>query len=73
MVSRWASIVEPLTTNYHAFIGDIMHIDVLGDHIIILDSLEAITELLEKRSSIYSDRPRMPMLKELLVSQHLGL
>ncbi|TDL20319.1 hypothetical protein BD410DRAFT_725961 [Rickenella mellea] len=45
--------------------GDVVHVEVLGKHILILNSLETAVELCEKRSHIYSDRPRMPMLKEL--------
>ena len=45
--------------------GDVVHLNMLGKHYIILDSFEAVEELLEKRSATYSDRPRMPMMKEL--------
>ncbi|KAI0295332.1 CyP450 monooxygenase [Multifurca ochricompacta] len=38
--------------------SDIVHADVLGSHIMILNSAKAANELLENRSSIYSDRPR---------------
>lgn len=34
-----------------------MHLRVLGRDLIILNSVEAATELLEKRSALYSDRP----------------
>ncbi len=36
--------------------SDIIHADVMGSHIVILNSMKAANELLEKRSSIYSDR-----------------
>lgn len=36
--------------------SDIIHADVAGQSVIILDTLEAATELLEKRSQIYSGR-----------------
>ncbi|KAI0295324.1 CyP450 monooxygenase [Multifurca ochricompacta] len=36
--------------------SDVVHADVLGSHIIILNSAKAANELLDKRSSIYSDR-----------------
>ncbi|EMD35901.1 hypothetical protein CERSUDRAFT_53222 [Gelatoporia subvermispora B] len=36
--------------------GDIVHIQVLGKHIIVLHSLDAVHDLLDKRSSIYADR-----------------
>ncbi|KAF4604257.1 hypothetical protein EYR38_004679 [Pleurotus pulmonarius] len=37
--------------------GDVMYLRVLGHDIIVLDSVQAATELLEKRSALYSDRP----------------
>ncbi|KAF7441180.1 hypothetical protein PC9H_001529 [Pleurotus ostreatus] len=37
--------------------GDVMHLKVFGHDIIVLDSVQAATELLEKRSALYSDRP----------------
>lgn len=44
-----------------SWLGDVMHLSVLGQPLVILSSREAITELLEKRGSIYSDRPIIPM------------
>ncbi|KAJ7071655.1 cytochrome P450, partial [Mycena amicta] len=42
--------------------GDVMHLSVPGrPAMIILDSLEAAEDLLEKRSLIYSDRARLPL------------
>ncbi|KAF7348389.1 O-methylsterigmatocystin oxidoreductase [Mycena sanguinolenta] len=42
--------------------GDIVHTQVFGQHILILNSIKAATELLEKRTTIYSDRPRIPIV-----------
>jgi hypothetical protein len=39
--------------------GDVVSYSVFGRVTVVLNSLEATTELLEKRSSNYSDRPRM--------------
>ena len=36
--------------------SDIVHAEVMGSHIVILNSTKVANELLEKRSSIYSDR-----------------
>ena len=36
--------------------SDVVHVDVLGSHIVILNSIKAANDLLDKRSSIYSDR-----------------
>ncbi|KAH9983871.1 hypothetical protein BJV77DRAFT_1072540 [Russula vinacea] len=38
------------------FGSDIIHADVLGSHIIILNSIRAAHDLLDRRSPIYSDR-----------------
>ncbi|KAJ7454160.1 cytochrome P450, partial [Mycena latifolia] len=45
--------------------SDIIHLDLLGQSVIVLSSLEAATALLEKRSAIYSDRPDVPMVTDL--------
>ncbi|KAF8240485.1 cytochrome P450 [Tricholoma matsutake] len=48
------------------FDSDIIHLNVAGTSLVVLDTSEATTELLERRSSIYSDRARMPMMNELM-------
>lgn len=48
--------------------SDIIFLRVLGKPILIINSLLAATDLLGKRGAIYSDRPRLPMLKELYVT-----
>lgn len=46
--------------------GDISHINVLGKHIFVLNSLNIAVEMLDKKSSIYSDHPVVPMSGELM-------
>lgn len=46
-------------------LGDVMSVEALGQNIIILNSIEAAQELLERRGSIYSDRAQTVMLHEL--------
>ncbi|KAJ7706284.1 cytochrome P450 [Mycena rosella] len=46
--------------------GDIIYIEVFGSRMIILNSLSAVTQLLEKRSANYSDRPPMHMVNDLM-------
>ncbi|KAJ7620379.1 cytochrome P450 [Roridomyces roridus] len=48
------------------FDSDIIHLDAGGTSIIILNSMEAVKDLFEKRGTIYSDRPRAVMLNELM-------
>ncbi|KAJ3515357.1 hypothetical protein NLJ89_g1809 [Agrocybe chaxingu] len=43
-------------------IGDVIHIRIYGRHYLILNSVVAATDLLEKRARIYSDRPPSLML-----------
>ncbi|KAI0371752.1 cytochrome P450 [Pilatotrama ljubarskyi] len=45
--------------------SDIIHLNALGMNIVVANSYEVATELLDRRSAIYSDRPRMVMLGEL--------
>ncbi|KAJ7102834.1 cytochrome P450 [Mycena epipterygia] len=45
--------------------GDCVYVDVLGQPIVILDSLTAAHDLLDQRSAIYSSRPRLVMGGEL--------
>ncbi|EEB98306.1 hypothetical protein MPER_02212, partial [Moniliophthora perniciosa FA553] len=48
----------------YSLVGDIIHLEALGDHVIILSSLETVNDLLEKRSRIYSSTPH-PEVAEL--------
>ncbi|KAK7048442.1 cytochrome P450 [Favolaschia claudopus] len=42
--------------------GDVIHIETFGNHVLVINSLEAAIELLERRAHIFSDRPAVPML-----------
>ena len=50
------------------WLGDVIHLSAFGQHMIILNSAQAAWDLLEKRSSIYSDRNHMTMLLDLWVN-----
>lgn len=54
-MSFFAAVGGHVLSNMNAE-SDIIQLDVFGTSIVILNSLEAITDLLEKRSSIYSTR-----------------
>ncbi|KAJ6622792.1 cytochrome P450 [Mycena sp. CBHHK59/15] len=43
--------------------GDIVHARALGQHIIIVNSVDVASELCEKRAHIYSDRPVVTMVE----------
>ncbi|KAJ7575596.1 cytochrome P450 [Mycena floridula] len=46
--------------------GDIFSLTLLGQKIIVLGSLEAVTDIFEKRSMNYSSRPEAYMLRHLM-------
>uniref|UniRef100_A0A0W0F0M5 Cytochrome p450 n=1 Tax=Moniliophthora roreri TaxID=221103 RepID=A0A0W0F0M5_MONRR len=45
--------------------SEILHFNMAGTSVIVVNSFDIARELFEKRSSIYSDRPRFPMMNEL--------
>lgn len=47
-------------------LGDISHVEVLGQHIVVLNNADVAMEILDKKSSSYSDRPVLPMGGELV-------
>lgn len=44
------------------FSGNVVQFNFFGQTVIVLNSREAAIDLLEKRSSIYSDRPHIPIV-----------
>ena len=46
--------------------GPIVYLDVAGKPTIILNTYEAATDLMDKKGQIYSDRPRLIMVGELV-------
>jgi len=69
--SEWAqtygeNLMLPASAHYQLIrssilLGDVVHLEVLGKHIIILSSPEACDDLLVKRGATYSDRPTCTM------------
>ncbi|KAJ7644019.1 cytochrome P450 [Roridomyces roridus] len=53
--------------------GDIIHTQIFNQHFIILNSAKIAVDLLEKRASIYSDRPVIPMISLMGWDFNLGL
>jgi len=43
-----------------------MYLNALGQPVLVLNSLKAVSELLDRRATIYSDRPRFIMAQEIL-------
>ncbi|KAG7094933.1 hypothetical protein E1B28_005736 [Marasmius oreades] len=46
--------------------SDLIHLNVFGTHLIVVNSHKAAKELFDKRSAMYGDRPRMTMINELV-------
>jgi len=61
-VCSWLGTGVDLT----AVTGNIIGLTVLGNHIVVLNSLEAISELLEKRGINYAHRPVFTVVGELM-------
>ncbi|KAG1727505.1 cytochrome P450 [Suillus lakei] len=50
--------------------GDISHVEIVGQHIIILNSVKSAMDMLDKKGTVYSDRPVLPMGSELVGWKH---
>lgn len=55
-----------LSTTMTYFIGDIVHINLLGQNVVILGSVTHAINMLDKRSTIYSGRPVLAMGGDLV-------
>lgn len=55
-----------ILASFHVAQGDIVYVNVLGQPIVILNSAKQAELMLEKKSGIYSSRPRLPMGGELI-------
>jgi len=47
--------------------GDILCLHVFGQVIVVLNSVKATKDLLERRGDIYSDRPAIPIYEMYVV------
>jgi hypothetical protein len=59
-------LFSPIVHFHPLYAGDISHIEVLGQHIFVLNSVKTTMDMLDKKSSVYSDRPVFPMAGELV-------
>ncbi|KAL0066758.1 hypothetical protein AAF712_006149 [Marasmius tenuissimus] len=46
--------------------SDILYLNAVGTKLVVLNSHQACCDLLERRSGIYSSRPRLPMLHDII-------
>ncbi|KAH9929005.1 cytochrome P450 [Epithele typhae] len=56
---QWVALAKKYAT-------DVLYLRVLGADIVVISSFEAARELLDKRGAIYSSRPRMVLIKEVM-------
>ena len=56
--------VPPLTHQSTRTSGPISSVSVLGQRIVIVNSLQIAADLLDKRSAIYSDRPTLAFVSD---------
>ena len=52
--------------NTHDLLEDMLYMNALGQPVIVFNSLKPAAELLDRRASIYSSRPRLIMAHEVL-------
>ncbi|KAF9256203.1 cytochrome P450 [Marasmius fiardii PR-910] len=57
---------EHTFTNWSAVYGDVVYLQIFQQPMVLLNTFEAAQDLLEKRSAIYSDRPRFVLFSELM-------
>ncbi|EMD37249.1 hypothetical protein CERSUDRAFT_113891 [Gelatoporia subvermispora B] len=48
------------------YTSDVISLNLMGTPVVVLNSMSAVVDLIEKRSSMYSDRPRLVMLGDLI-------
>ena len=51
-------------------LGDMIYFKVFGQGFLVLGSVKRVYDIFERRSSNYSDRPRLVMLNEMFVNFH---
>ena len=70
--AKWRKVYGECVHDYHGDVinvnhvsGDIIYVYVFRNPIVILNSADAINDLFEKRSAIYSSRPVRTMVNDL--------
>lgn len=57
------------STTFLNLAGDVLHLSTPGRSIIVLNSTKAAVDLLDKRGTNYSDRPRFPLGEQYVLTQ----
>lgn len=55
-VISFATLADPY------FTGDVVYLTIFGTSMLVVSSAQAAVDLMDKRSAIYSDRPRFPLV-----------
>lgn len=50
----------------HELDSDLVYLNLCGSHVVVVNSIEVARHLFEERSTLYSDRPQMTMLNDLV-------
>ncbi|KAF7304569.1 Cytochrome P450 [Mycena chlorophos] len=65
----WATIKD-----WKTCFGNVVYIEIFGNKLVLLNSLQAVTDLFEKQGVLYSHRPEAIMVGELMgLDQSIGL
>jgi hypothetical protein len=70
-LSGYRTILEHVTDVPISISGELVYFSVLGQQVIILNSLKVVNDLFDKRSHMYSDRPLLPM-RDMYVVPGIG-
>ena len=54
-------LVIPVNAFPNVSTGDLIYMDIMGQSVVVINSLKIANDLLDKRSNIYSDRPKIVM------------
>lgn len=66
LVRPWSTLDAPNATWIYCFPGDIIYLNIVGQPIVVINSAKIAADLLDRRASIYSDRPPSYVASELL-------
>lgn len=48
------------------FPGSVIHVKAFGHAVVVLNDIQALSDLLDKRGQVYSDRPKLVMAGEMM-------
>lgn len=60
-----------IVTDFRGHLGDVLYLTAMGQPIVILSSPKAISDLIVKKSAVFSGRPYLAMLGDLYVALHV--